>query len=116
MVSKTVALALTITEGIQAVPRPTGNSPADATTFHPGHRLISINNLPDIFYVLYPPREWHNFKDSPKPAQKVDLQGNLMFEQYAEPGTSPQPLLDYRVLPDKVGESLHIAAYMFDNF
>ena len=85
-----------------AVPRRTGNSLNDVTSFHPGQRQWSINNLPDILYVLRPPPEWHTFMKSAKPVQKADAYNNPMFEQYPEPGKSPRPMLDYKILPDKV--------------
>ncbi|KAL2036920.1 hypothetical protein N7G274_010345 [Stereocaulon virgatum] len=81
-------------------PRNVGPTPTDVTGFQVGSASWDIDNLPDIFYVLWPCTEWRDFASSAPPAQKVDAHGNLMFEQSPWPGTQPRPLLDFPVFKD----------------
>ena len=81
-----------------ATPRTTGDDSEDVTSFHPGQRLWSLDNLPHIFYVLEPSEAWRTFSSLPRPDQKRDVHGRLMFEQHATTGESPRPLLDFKIL------------------
>ena len=53
-------------------------------------------------YQLYPCEEWKRFKESPLPNPKRNPDGTLVYEQYTRPGHERQPLLDFKILPDKV--------------
>ncbi|MCJ1289917.1 hypothetical protein MMC34_001450 [Xylographa carneopallida] len=53
-------------------PRRIGNSPQDATSFHAGQALWSKQNLPDIFYMLHPTKEWRKHAFSRRPDVKRD--------------------------------------------
>ena len=55
-----------------------------------------------VMYMLEPTEAWKEFKTSPRPAQKRDHNGQLMFEKWPRVGDWPRPLLDYQVLPDTV--------------
>ena len=55
-----------------------------------------------VMYMLEPTEAWKEFKTSPRPAQKRDQNGQLMFEKWPRVGEQPRPLLDYAVLPDTV--------------
>lgn len=58
-------------------------------------------------YELYPPEAWKQYKSTGKPQQKVDANGQLMWEQYPAPGTQARPILDFPALRgiDKVSQS-----------
>ena len=53
-------------------------------------------------YQLYPCEEWKRFKKSPLPNPKTNLDGSLVYEQWTRPGEERKPLLDFKLLPDKV--------------
>lgn len=94
-------------------PRRTGASPADVTSFKAGHSRLTIDNMPDVLYMLWPPVEWQQHLAQPKPPQKVDLITNRpIFEHAPRPGCTPRPLLDWPVLRgiDKVFEQDSICA------
>ena len=52
-------------------------------------------------YELHPPAEWKLFKDRPLPGPKKNPDGSLVYEQWTRPGQNRQPLLDFKLLPDK---------------
>ena len=54
-------------------------------------------------YILEPPPGWAEFRKSPRPPQKVDTNGDLMFEKHQKPGKTREPLLDFKILPDIIG-------------
>lgn len=86
-------------------PRHTGASLADVTSFKAGHSRLTVDNMPDVLYMLWPPIEWQQHLALPKPPQKVDPVTNQpMFEHAPRPGCKPRPLLDWPVLKgiDKV--------------
>ena len=96
-------------EACRTVPRagdPTSYSPAhppgatltDATTFKVGLALMDPNNLPEILYQIFPCGAWKRFRESPRPDQKQDSQGNPMFERYPRPGQAARPILDFEIL------------------
>lgn len=86
------------------VPRPTGISPQDVTDFHPGQANWSLNNLPNILYTLNSPRVRNDWKTvTRRPREKRDQAGQIMYERWPEAGTVARPLLDFKVLPDRVG-------------
>ena len=88
---------------LQVYPRRVGNSPQDVTSFHPGQALWSKMNLPDIMYVLKPSKEWTKFTYSPKPKKKRDEAGKIVWEAEPDQGKRARALLDFKVLPDKIG-------------
>lgn len=53
-------------------------------------------------YMLHPTPEWKAARKNAKPAQKLDQNGQPMFERYPEVGTAARAILDYRGLPDTV--------------
>ena len=107
MVSQTgPTSSLMFTESMIAIPRRIGSSPTDVTSFHPGQQHWTKHSMPDILYQLGPTAEWHVFRASRLPPQKVDANGDLVFEAYPEGNGAPRPLLGFKVLPDKVC-SLH---------
>ena len=53
-------------------------------------------------YYLQPTPEWIAFRGTAKPPQKVDANGQPMFERFPRQGQPPRPLLDFRILPDTV--------------
>ena len=53
-------------------------------------------------YYLNPTREWHAFRSTPQPPQKLDAQGQPMFERQPRQGEAARPLLDFPILPDTV--------------
>ncbi|MCJ1393112.1 hypothetical protein MMC18_005984 [Xylographa bjoerkii] len=73
--------------GIYVIPRsfPTGR-PQDVTSYHPGQRSWSFNNLPDIFYQLFPDVAWRTLKVNGLPEPKPDKIGTqehvLLFESW----------------------------------
>ena len=80
-------------------PRRTGASPADVTSFKAGHSRLTIDNMPDVMYMLWPPYEWFQQLKQPKPPQKVDPVTNQpMFEHAPRFGCTARPLLDWPVL------------------
>ena len=54
-------------------------------------------------YVLKPPQGWDEFRKSPRPLQKVDSNGDPMFERLPRPGKPREPLLNFMILPDVIG-------------
>ncbi|MCJ1400122.1 hypothetical protein MMC11_003326 [Xylographa trunciseda] len=84
-------------------PRRTGNSPQDVTSFHPGQALWSRDNLPETFYVLLPTQGWKTHSYSKRPDKKRDQAGNIVWEAKPEPGKPARALLDFKILPDKIG-------------
>ena len=86
-----------------ATPRRSGNSRNDVTSFHPGQVNWDKSNPPDIFYQLRPCRAWVTFAKSARPAQKLDGAGQPMVELEPPPGMTPRPILDFTILPDKIG-------------
>ena len=55
-----------------------------------------------VMYVLEPTQAWKDFKALPKPAQKLDHNGQPMWEKWPQVGERPRPILDFPVLPDNV--------------
>ncbi|KAM0801054.1 hypothetical protein BDR22DRAFT_907134 [Usnea florida] len=94
-------------------PHPQGASPTDITQFQVGLAYSSINNLPDVntlsatgkasltclqvFYQLWPSKEWWNHTRSARPLPKRDVYGNIMYERTPRQW-APRELLDYPIL------------------
>ncbi len=99
-----------MTDHIIALPRRTGNSAQDVTSFHPGHVSWSKHNMPNIIYVLRPSNEWYSFSTSSLPAQKVyrghlvyvGADGRVVYTKDENPRGDYQRLLDFKILPGKV--------------
>ena len=91
------------TNHLKVYPRRIGNSPQDVTSFHPGQALWSKQELPDIFYILKPSKEWKKHAFSKRPDKKRDQAGNVMLELEPDEGQQPRALLDFKILPDKIG-------------
>lgn len=72
--------------------------PTDITDFKVGMARWNESNLPRIMYQLWPCKEWQRFKDSPKPPQMKDAQGNLMVEHSPWPREAPRAMLDFPIL------------------
>lgn len=52
-----------------------------------------------IFYDLRPSAEWEAFrKDVPRPAQKRDSSGNLMWERHPRAGETARAIYDFPIL------------------
>ncbi|KAL8720704.1 MAG: hypothetical protein Q9225_002470 [Loekoesia sp. 1 TL-2023] len=103
------------------VARPVGADPADVTSFHPGQADWSPTNLPNvsqvldfriilapfdhgqILYILQPPIEWEDYRQSALPDPKTDKDGNILYEQWPADPEKPEPLLDFPHLPDQIG-------------
>ncbi|KAL8941011.1 MAG: hypothetical protein Q9216_002491 [Gyalolechia sp. 2 TL-2023] len=82
--------------------------PQDVTSFHPGQANWSEQNMPNILYVFRPPPNWITFKQNEAitrklPPPKRDVHGNIMYEQWPRNPNNPEPLLDFKHLPDRVG-------------
>lgn len=84
------------------VPHPVGASPTDITSFVYGQASITINTWPEFMYMLSPTPEWRAARGSPKPAQKIDHNGQPVWERYPVVGQPARALLDYKGLPDTV--------------
>ncbi|KAL8720703.1 MAG: hypothetical protein Q9225_002469 [Loekoesia sp. 1 TL-2023] len=106
-------------------PRRVGKGgPQDVTSFHPGYvssspeppiklTLLrqanwSEQHMPDILYVFKPPQGWINFKQSHTkrrhlPPPKKDDDGKTIYEQWPKDPVNPEPLLDFKHLPDRIG-------------
>lgn len=55
--------------------------------------------MPEIIYQLHPDDEWYVLKNHPqKPAQKRNAQGELMWEQFPEPGQPRRAILDWKIV------------------
>lgn len=54
-------------------------------------------------YQLHPCAEWQRFKATSLPEPKKNLDGSPVYEQYTRPGDERRVLLDFKILPDKVG-------------
>ena len=52
-------------------------------------------------YTLQPCVEWKRFRGSKRPEPKQHPDGSPMYEQWTRPGSSPQVLRDFKILPDK---------------
>lgn len=88
-------------------PRRTGASPSDVTTFKAGHSRLTVDNMPEVLYMLWPTIEWKQHLLLYKPPQMVDpVTNQAMFEHAPRPGTKARPLLDWPVLRgiDKVSK------------
>ena len=55
-----------------------------------------------IMYQLHPCDEWERFKKTALPGPKHNPDGTLVYEQWTRPGQDRRPLLDFKILPDKV--------------
>ncbi|KAK0512612.1 hypothetical protein JMJ35_004629 [Cladonia borealis] len=84
------------------VPHPVGATPTDVTSFVYGQADVTIDNWPNIMYMLEPTQAWKDFKALPKPAQKLDHNGQPMWEKWPQVGERPRPILDFPVLPDNI--------------
>lgn len=60
-------------------------------------------------YELHPCEQWKRFKRSPLPGPKTNPDGSLIYEQWTRPGQERKPLLDFKLLPDKVSLSFTVA-------
>lgn len=84
------------------VPRRTGNSTQDVTSFHPGQAQWSLDHLPDVMYTLNPPPGWEKFSKSRLPRQKRDVEGNPIWVDHPRLSGQRCELLDFKILPTKV--------------
>ena len=57
-------------------------------------------------YYLHPPPEWTEFRAAARPPQKLDANGQPMFERFPRQGQTARPLLDFSILPDTVSRFL----------
>ncbi|MCJ1380159.1 hypothetical protein MMC17_003262 [Xylographa soralifera] len=90
------------------VPRPFPvTDPDDRTSYHPGQRTWSIDNLPDILYQIYPDLEWYRFMHTGLPEPKVDRHGWGIYESWPVDPKAPRMLLDFPILPDEIGTKEH---------
>lgn len=64
-------------------------------------------------YYLNPTPEWTAFRGTPKPPQKVDANGQPMFERFPRQGQQARPLLDFPILPDTVSVNILAQVYSF---
>ena len=80
-----------------------GNSTTDVTSYHPGMHYWSRENLPNILYMLEPPKSWDKFRVSGRPRQKRDSNGQRMYERWPKDPNKPRMLLDFPILPDQIG-------------
>ena len=103
---------LSVTDNTTAIPRQRGNSAQDVTAFHPGHVSWSKYMMPDIMYQLNPTEAWSVFTTRPLPPQRlspcgklvyVASDGSMVLSKNANLGRDYQRLLDFKILPDKVG-------------
>ncbi|CAD6594045.1 MAG: hypothetical protein ASARMPREDX12_007992 [Alectoria sarmentosa] len=78
---------------------PPGSSPTDTTQFQVGLAHSNINNLPDVFYQLWPSKEWWDHTKSAKPVPKRDANGRIMLERSPR-SWAPRELLDFPILKD----------------
>jgi hypothetical protein len=86
-------------------PHPAGNSATDITTFVYGQATITIDNWPEIMYVLEPGQAWKDFQKSGLPEAKKDQNQRRIMERFPRAGRLARPLLDFPVLPDNVSSS-----------
>ncbi|KAI4177691.1 MAG: hypothetical protein LQ343_000154 [Gyalolechia ehrenbergii] len=64
--------------------------------------------MPNVLYMFRPPPNWITFKRTQANARKLpppkrDVHGNIIYEQWPMDPNKPQPLLDFKHLPDRVG-------------
>lgn len=87
---------------LSVVPRRTGNSPQDVTSFHPGQAQWSLDHFPSVMYLLNPSHEWKEFAKSKLPCQKRDAQGIPIWVDHPNLPGQLCELLDFKILPTKV--------------
>lgn len=97
-------------------PHPAGNSATDITTFVYGQAAITIDNWPDIMYVLEPDQAWKDFQKSGLPEAKKDQNDWRIMERFPRAGRLARPLLDFPVLPDNVSLSRYDLRKIADVF
>ena len=85
-----------------AVPHPAGILATDITTFVYGQATITLDNWPNIMYVLEPDQAWKDFRKTHLPPAKKDNNYQRMMERFPRAGSLARPLLDFPVLPDNV--------------
>ena len=61
----------------------------------------SPDNLPEIQYYLWPPRDRDDFRRKPV-ADLIDANGQTIYEQWPKPGQAARPLKNFPVLPLQV--------------
>ncbi|KAL8796518.1 MAG: hypothetical protein Q9195_001192 [Heterodermia aff. obscurata] len=82
--------------------RDVGVTPTDRTSFIPGQADWSPDNLPEVQYYLFPPRDRDAFRR--KPVQNLkDAQGLVIYESWPTEGEAARPLRDFPVLPRQIG-------------
>lgn len=68
-------------------------------------------------YYLQPTPEWTAFRGAAQPQQKLDANGQAMFERFPRQGQPARPLLDFLALPDTVSSYLlTLTKRSFDTF
>ncbi|KAL8689951.1 MAG: hypothetical protein Q9218_004498, partial [Villophora microphyllina] len=65
------------------------------------------DNLPDVLYIIHPPKEWETYRKSGLPQPKLDAQGRIIYEKWPADPEKPRPLLDFPHLPDQIGSQEH---------
>ncbi|KAI9719109.1 MAG: hypothetical protein M1812_003739 [Candelaria pacifica] len=87
------------------VPRRQGAGGAnDVTSFHPGQAYWNLENLPNIIYRFKPAIQDRVAWYYPRPDQKQDANGNLMWDpKYPQDDMSGRPIYDFEILPDRIG-------------
>ncbi|KAF6224640.1 hypothetical protein HO173_012983 [Letharia columbiana] len=90
-----------------------GSSLTDRTQFSVGLAGFNVNNLPEVFYHLWPSKEWWDHAKSAKPPQKIDANGNLMFERTPR-DWAPRPLLDFPILKNLDTISSEVPAWFIE--
>ncbi|KAL8796520.1 MAG: hypothetical protein Q9195_001194 [Heterodermia aff. obscurata] len=66
-----------------------------------------LMGLLKILYRLRPSNDWALFKSTGPPQQRVDAQGQPVYEQWPTNAARPRPLLDFEILPDRIGSEEH---------
>lgn len=84
------------------VPRRTGDSTQDVTSFHPGQARWSLDHFSNVMYTLKPPLEWVMFSKSQLPRQKREVQGNSIWVDHPKLSGQRCELLDFKIWPTKV--------------
>ena len=87
------------------IPHPAGTSATDITTFVYGQATITLDNWPNIMYMLEPDQAWKDFQKTRLPAAKKDHNNRRIMERFPRAGSLARPLLDFPVLPDNVSSS-----------
>ncbi|KAI9783194.1 MAG: hypothetical protein M1835_003864 [Candelina submexicana] len=86
------------------VPRQQGTNANDVTSFHSGQAYWNLENLPDIMYRWKPTDQDKVPWKYPRPAQKRDANGNLMWDpKYPQDDKTGRRICDFDILPERIG-------------